>query len=211
MNQEAGIESYVRNPRLLVDLILEVVDRFGNGQDEPATTVMETQLREVAKAIDNLDKAGIAIPDALRAEKTRLAATLGIQAEAMQALSLLTDELDDIVKNLKSRLGNEEQTTEKMPRKKRSRSTKTDNATLRQLMIEALQHLGGSSQKNEVLKYVEQKLQGKLLPGDLEWRDSCKSAVWQNNACWERYKMIEDGILKNGSPRGIWELSEEHQ
>ena len=78
-------------------------------------------------------------------------------------------------------------------------------------MIEALQHLGGSAQKNEVLKYVEQKLKSQLLPGDLEWRDSCKSSVWQNNACWERYQMLEDGILKTGSPRGIWELSEERQ
>jgi hypothetical protein len=24
-------------------------------------------------------------------------------------------------------------------------------------------------------------------------------------------KMLEDGILKNGSPRGIWELNEEHK
>lgn len=123
----------------------------------------------------------------------------------------MADELDDIVKNLKSRLGCEEQTTEKKPRKKRSGLPKTDNATLRQTMIEALQHLGGSSQKNEVIKYMEQRLQDKFLPGDLEWRDSCKSAVWQNNACWERYQMVEDGILKIGSPRGIWELSEEHK
>ena len=211
MNQQSGVESYVKNPRLLIDLIFEVVERFSSGQDELVVTVMEAQLREVAKAIDNLDKVGVAIPDALRAEKTRLAAALGIQAEAMQALSLLTDELDDIVKNLKSRLGNEEQTIEIKSRKKRSKAPKTNNATLRQSMIEALQHIGGSAQKNEVLKYMEQKLKGKLLPGDLEWRDSCKSAVWKNNACWERYQMLEDGILKTGSPRGIWELSEEHK
>ena len=122
MNPESGIESYVRNPRLLVELIVEVVDCFGNGQDESATNVMEAQLREVAKAIDNLDKAGIGIPDALRAEKTRLAAALGIQAEAMQVLSLLTDELDDIVKNLKSRLGKWDQTKEKKTRTHRSRA-----------------------------------------------------------------------------------------
>lgn len=82
MNQASDIESYVRSPRLLVELITEVVDRFSNGQDESETTVMETQLREVAKAIDNLDKVGVTIPDALRAEKTRLAAALGKQAEA---------------------------------------------------------------------------------------------------------------------------------
>ena len=129
MNQESGVESYVRNPRLLVDLILEVVDRFGNGQDESATTVMETQLREVAKAIDNLDKVGIAIPDALRAEKTRLAAALGIQAEAMQALSLLTDELDEIVKNLKVEIG------ERQNKQRRKSLVKSDQDQLKLITL----------------------------------------------------------------------------
>ena len=170
---------------------------------------MEAQLREIAKAIDNLSKIGVAIPDALRAEKTRLAAALGMQFQATQALSLLSDELEDIVRDLKSRLGRQEQTSDKKPRPKRSKSAKTDKNTLRQLLIEALQHLGGSAHKNEILKYMEQQLEGKLLPGDLDWREATKDYAWQNNTCWERFRMIEDGILKAGSPRGIWELSEE--
>ena len=43
---------------------------------------MEAQLREIARAIDKLDKLGVPVPDALRAEKTRLAAALGVSAEA---------------------------------------------------------------------------------------------------------------------------------
>jgi hypothetical protein len=211
MSQEVGVETYVRDPGLLVELILEVIDRLDSGQDELSIAAMEAQLREISKAIDNLDKAGVAIPDALRAEKTRLAAALAMQAEATQALSLLTDELDDIVKNLKSRLGNGEQIAERKPRAKRSKSPKTGKDILQTLIVEALEKLGGSAHKNDVLKYMQQKLEGKLLPGDLEWRDSAKEYAWQNNACWERFRLIEKGILKSGSPRGIWELSEAHQ
>ena len=58
---------------------------------------------------------------------------------------------------------------------------------------------------------MEQKLTGKLLPGDLEWRETTNEHAWQNNACWERYQMTQDGVLKTGSPRGIWELSEDHR
>lgn len=56
MSQEAGVETYVRNPGLLVELILEVIDRLDSGQDEPSTSAMEAQLREISKAIDNLEK-----------------------------------------------------------------------------------------------------------------------------------------------------------
>lgn len=211
MSQEVNIENYVKDPSLLVELVNEVIDRLSNGQDESSMAEMEAQLREVAEAIDNLDKVGVPIPDALRAEKTRLAAALGVQAQITQTLGMFSDELDEIVRDLKSRLGRSGQVSEKKPRAKRSKSPKTDKHTLRQLLIEALQHLGGSAHKNEVLKYMEQKLEGKLLPGDLEWREATNDYAWQNNACWERFRLIEDGIFKAGSPRGIWELNEEHR
>jgi hypothetical protein len=54
------------------------------------------------------------------------------------------------------------------------------------------------------------QLEGKLLPGDMEWRESANECVWQNNAKWERFHMTQDGLLRRGSPHGIWELGEDH-
>lgn len=213
MNHGEEVERYVKDPSLLVELCREVIERLDAGSDNGETAAMEAQLREIARAIDKLDKQGVPAPDALRAEKTRIAAALGVSSEATQTLNHLADELEELLKDLKDRIGRtpEAAPAKKPPRAKRSKSPKTDKAVLRRLIIEALRHFGGSAPKNDVLKYMEEKLHGKLLPGDLEWRESVNEHAWQNNACWERYAMTADGTLKTGSPRGIWELSEDYR
>jgi DNA-binding ferritin-like protein len=212
MSYGGEVERYVKDPSLLVELCREVIERLDAGSDNGETAAMEAQLREITRAIDKLDKQGVPVPDVLRAEKTRLATVLDVSAEATQTLNHLADELEELLKELKDRIGRTpESAPAKKPRVKRSKAPKTDKTILRQLIVEALRHLGGSAPKNDVLKYMEDKLHGKLLPGDLEWREATNSCVWQNNACWERYAMTQDGTLKTGSPRGIWELSEEYR
>ncbi|QQG64959.1 hypothetical protein [Desulfobulbus oligotrophicus] len=212
MSHGGEVERYMKDPGLLVELCRKVIERLDTGSENGETAAMEAQLREIARTIDKLDKQGVPVPDALRAEKTRLAAALGVSAEATQMLNHLADELEELLKELKDRIGRTpEAAPTKKPRTKRSKSPKTDKAILRILIIEALRHLGGSAPKNDVLKYMEEKLLGKLLPGDLEWREATNDHAWQNNACWERNAMKNDGILKADSTRGIWELSEGHR
>lgn len=212
MTSEAEVDRYVKAPCLLMELLREVVDRLDDGGDDGETAAMEAQLREIARAIDKLDKLGVPIPDPLRAEKTRLAAALSMSAEPTQALNHLANELEAFLADLKSRIGRlSEPLSAKKSRPKRSKSPKTDKAILRNLIIEALRHFGGSAPNNDVLGYLEKKLHGKLLPGDLEWRDAANEPAWRNNARWERFVMTQDGTLKPGSPRGIWELSEDRR
>lgn len=200
------VERYVKDPSRLIELCREVIDRLDAEVDNSDTAAMEAQLREIARAIDKLDKLGVQVPDALRAEKTRLAAALGVNSEASQTLNHLADEFQDLLKDLKSRIGRSPEGPSPKKNAKRSKAPKTDKTILRKLIIEALQYYGGSAHKNDVLKYMEKKLHGKLLPGDLEWRDATNDYVWQNNACWERNAMKNEGLLKSGSLRGIWEL-----
>lgn len=212
MSQGGEVERYVKDPSLLVELCREVIERLDTRSEKGETAAMEAQLREIARAIDKLDKQSVPVPDALRAEKTRLAAALGLRADATQTLNHLADELGELLKDLRDRIGRTaEAAPAKKPRTKRSKSLKTDKAILRLLIVEALRHLDGSAPKNDVLKYMEEKLHAKLLPGDLEWREATNDHAWQNNACWERNAMKNDGILKADSPRGIWELSEAHR
>ena len=155
---------------------------------------------------------GVPVPDALRGEKTRLAAELGIQAQAGQALHHLADELEAILKDINTRLGRgSDPKATKKPRGKRSRSPKTDNKVLRKYIIQALKKLGGRARVPDVIEEMGRQLEGKLLPGDLEWRESTGEYAWQNNAKWERYNMTQDGILRSDSPRGYWELGEGQQ
>ena len=56
----------------------------------------EVQLRAIAKAVEQLEKAGVAVPEPLRAEKTRIVAAIAVHREARQALAQLADELTEI-------------------------------------------------------------------------------------------------------------------
>lgn len=81
MNHDEEVARYVEDPSLLVELCREVIERLDAGGDNGETATMEAQLREIARAIDKLDKQGVPVPDTLRAEKTRLAAALGVSEE----------------------------------------------------------------------------------------------------------------------------------
>jgi len=207
MNQD--IDRFVKDPNLLIELCRDVIDRIDCGSDNPKTGDIEAQLQEVSKAIEKLEKKGVPVPEALRAEKTRLVVELDSQIQSEQALKHLSVELHAIIKDLNARLENgSEATTPKKPRPKRSRSPKTNKKVLRRNIVKALRTLGGRAKVADVINEMGRQLKGKLLPGDLEWRKSTNEYAWQNNAKWERYRMTQDGTLRSDSPRGYWELGE---
>ncbi|MHB0966146.1 MAG: hypothetical protein ACYC36_06785 [Bellilinea sp.] len=206
------VENYTRNPDQLLDLVREVIASLVAEDEKSGINAMEAQLREIARAVDNLEKANIAIPDALRAEKTRLASTVAAQSEAALSLGRLTVGLEEILSQRKSATKRTKETkTPRQTGRRRSRSPKTGGIILRELIIEALRYHSGSASKQDVHQYIEEKLTGKFLPGDLEWRESTGNHVWQNNTDWERFHMVRDGVLKQGSPIGTWELGEEYR
>lgn len=63
----------------------------------------------------------------------------------------------------------------------------------------------------DVIAAIGKQLDGKLLTGDLEWRNATNEYVWQNNVKWERQRMVDAGILRSDSPRGHWQLTEGHK
>ena len=100
MSTETDIDRFVSDPGLLIELCREVIDQIEAGSEDPASQVKEAQLREIAKAVEKLEKMGVAVPDALRAEKTRLATELGSKSEACEAFNLLFDGFGDILQGL---------------------------------------------------------------------------------------------------------------
>jgi len=105
MIQDINIERVVKDPSLLIELCRDVIDRIDCGPDDVKTSEKEAQLREIAKAVEKLEKMGVPVPDALRAEKIRLATDLGTQTQAEQTLQHLAEELDATIKDLNARLG----------------------------------------------------------------------------------------------------------
>jgi hypothetical protein len=211
MSDGTDIDRFVKDPSVLVELCREVIDQLDISSDDAAVAEQEAQLRAIAKAVEQLEKSGVTVPDPLRAEKTRLAASLAVHTDAKQALAQLADEFQDILRDLRDRLGQNAASPEAKPRGKRSKLPKTPQKVLREHIVRALKNLGDKARVSDVIEEMGRQLEGKLLPGDTVWREATNECAWQNNAKWERFQMTQDGTLRRGSPRGVWELEEGHQ
>jgi len=88
----------------------------------------------------------------------------------------------------------------------------TSSADFRYPILEALFRLGGSGSVQEVLAVV-----GEIMAEDLNIHDfhplpsKPDSVRWKNTAQWERFKMVQEGLLASDSERGIWEITETGQ
>jgi len=212
MSQASDIDRFVKDPSLLVELCRKVIDRLDAGSHDVERREKEAQLRAISKAIEQLEKTGIPVLETLRGEKTRLVADLGIKAEGAQALNHLVVEFEEMLKDLKARLGRvASPTPNKRTAGTRSRSPRTDMGIFKEQIILALRKFGGRAKATEIIEEVGKQLEGKMLPGDLEWNERNNLYAWQHKTQWARFHLTQDGTLRSDSPRGIWELSESHR
>ncbi len=78
----------------------------------------------------------------------------------------------------------------------------------RPLILKALAEMGGRGRAKEVLERVFELAKPHFSPVDLEFVSSHSEERWSNRVRWERFNMINDGLLRSDSPQGIWELTE---
>ena len=75
-------------------------------------------------------------------------------------------------------------------------------------ILEALIELGDRGPTQEVLERVKKKMNDNFTEIDREFLPSGLDLRWRNKANWARLPMIKQGLLKQNSPRGIWEITE---
>lgn len=89
------------------------------------------------------------------------------------------------------------------------RGQRTAEASYYRPILDVLVEMGGSGETGEVLDRVGQKMKGILKDVDFDpLASSPDNPRWRNAAQWARNAMVREGLLKAGSPRGVWELSE---
>lgn len=203
--------TYLNNPSALINVVRQAIRDLEAGRGIPEFNEKNTQLKEIARTISNLEAGGVSVPESLRALKMDLVADLSAREDAEKMLSCLEFGLNECLDEIRRILGKTPAKKEKKPKSNRKSGKKTTSrAVLREHIIKSLHVLGGSAHITDVLDQMGKDLEGKLLPGDLEKRKT-GDVVWRNNSCWERFRMVTDGILKANSPKGIWELSEGHR
>lgn len=76
-------------------------------------------------------------------------------------------------------------------------------------ILKTLIKFGGQGTVNEVLDMVEKEMREQLKDIDYEHLPSSPEMIrWRNTAQWARASMVKEGLLKDNSPRGVWEISE---
>jgi restriction system protein len=89
------------------------------------------------------------------------------------------------------------------------RGLRTPEEVFYQPILRALAKLGGSAKMGDVLANVEQQMKGMLKSVDDEPLTSDPDTLrWRNTAQWARHAMVQEGLLKSGSPKGTWEISD---
>jgi|GEM_PF-957519 len=89
-----------------------------------------------------------------------------------------------------------------------SKGEKTPRQAFRIPILEVLVELGGKGKTDKILEKVENKMKHILNPVDYEKLPSGVMIRWQNTAQWEKYVMVQDGLLRSDSPKGVWEITE---
>ena len=85
---------------------------------------------------------------------------------------------------------------------------RTPQEDFRLPLLQALEKNGGSGITRIIVDTVGELIHEKLLPGDFQLLKAGEIR-WRNATMWSRYDLIVDGLMKNDSPRGVWEISEQ--
>ncbi|MGC8988637.1 MAG: winged helix-turn-helix domain-containing protein [Verrucomicrobiia bacterium] len=89
------------------------------------------------------------------------------------------------------------------------RGERTPENEYRLAILRALVAMGGEGKMAAVLERVYQEMKPRLKPADLKPLPSdAKTPRWRNTAQWERLSMVDEGLLRNDSPHGIWAITE---
>jgi len=90
------------------------------------------------------------------------------------------------------------------------RGLKTPQEAYRVPILKALVELGGRSELHPVLDRVYETMKGQLNEYDLALLPSDDvTPRWRNTAQWARNSLREDGLIRDDTPRAVWEISEE--
>ena len=77
-------------------------------------------------------------------------------------------------------------------------------------ILEVLVEMGGYGERGNVVDTVGEKMKGILKPADYGKLPKSGWIRWRNRVAWQASNMRqpEQGLIKNSSPRGVWEITD---
>lgn len=85
---------------------------------------------------------------------------------------------------------------------------RTPEAEYRLPILRVLAESGGSAKASELLERLGEIMKPRLKAVDFEpLASGPENPRWRNAAQWARNSMVKEGLLKEDSPRGVWEIT----
>jgi len=206
----------------LIEELEDVLQSIINSGD-PELLKKKQQIEVINTTMEQLLSCDLPVPDDLTSRKKSLEAEIAWMDDPDLALPLIRDELVELIGKIDvslkdSRKGSvkpivpeKDQTSTRIsykpdsPREIYMPGEITERDKLRAVLIGVLRDMGGSGQVSEIKAEISKRLGDQFTDKDKEII-SDGGFRWWNNTRWVRQNLTTQGILKNDSPRGIWEL-----
>ncbi|MDD3622801.1 MAG: winged helix-turn-helix domain-containing protein [Methanofollis sp.] len=176
----------------------------------------KNQIEDIDNAIDKLLSCDIPIPSGFKSKKASLEADIAKMDDPDLALPVIRDDLVELTHKIDRYLrDSKKKSVQKKKRKyvKKSRGNThpfapgeiTPSEILRSVLLEVLHDMDGGGDVGEIHDRMIKRIGNQLTDLDHE-KHSNGTPRWWNNTQWIRQKLIYEGILRDDSPRGVWEL-----
>jgi hypothetical protein len=194
----------------LLTPIHDFVERLKSEASNSTMKDKREQLKAVSRSIEqHFEAKGVPVPEELRRLKISLMSETEQAEKATHDLGELQKGLQDILRGIDKHNDSEISTSRRGSKggaKRRRVGEQTPATYYKPLIVEYLKSKGGSARASDVVKWIQDRMEGKLRPGDFQLRSGGGGTVWQNNVHWARQTLVKEGILKNDSPYGFWEI-----
>jgi restriction system protein len=173
------------------------------------SSAFEMLLEEVEAEIDFVSGVGAKAFESRDFEKAKEALEhSGVLTAFRDKVAVLRKEWDEIAAVGESR-EDEETKAERRNLGKLRKGMRTPTEAYYEPILQALNEMGGAGQTAEVLDRVGQIMKGVLKDVDYQpLASSPDNLRWRNAAQWARNSMVQEGLLKADSPRGVWEITD---
>ena len=206
------LEYLASSPDVLLDIVGEILKRYRNAIDKQSSVESQKQLVEISKTIDRLESASIPVPDELRNLKSSLLSLSNDRKQAMAIYDMLIRGLSNLCTIYKQNghAKSKRQKRDKGDGSQVRQGCRTSRNTFIRAIVQVMEQMGNSGSNKEIHQKVEVVLADVLTPEDYEL-DSIGRVIWYHQVDWARLYMAKIGMIKNDSPRGVWELSDRYK
>lgn len=181
-------------------------------QNNPTNVVaaFEILLEEIETEIDFTNRVGSRAFEARDYDRAREALEQAAQLTAYRdKLAALRRDWDRLVPVIDEEAEDAETSESRRNLRRLRRGLRTPEEAYYRPILRVLERRGGSGQVAEVLDEVREEMKSILRDVDFEpLASDSNNPRWRNAAQWARNSMVNEGLLKSGSPRGVWEIAE---